>query len=161
MNAYEQLIERLFSALSRGDFRSAADCYRDDSEYRDIAFNLKGQRDIAAMWHFVCSKRVDVIFRDIRADERSGSAHWEARYRYSKTGRPVHNRIESTFTFRDDKILVHHDHSSRWRWARQALGFMPAIPVTVLPFLMRQAAAKELEAFEAKPSVILPGNARV
>jgi ketosteroid isomerase-like protein len=62
MNAYEQLIERLFSALSRGDFRSAADCYRDDSEFRDIAFNLKGQRDIAAMWHFVGSKRVD---RDI------------------------------------------------------------------------------------------------
>jgi hypothetical protein len=148
MKSNEQLIERLFTSLDRGDFRSAGDCYCDDSEFRDIAFDLKGKVDIAAMWHLVCSKQTKLSFCDIKADDRSGTAYWEALYRFSKTNRLVHNEIDSTFTFRDGKILVHHDRSNRWDWARQALGILPAIPLTVFPFILKRQAAKELKKFK-------------
>jgi ketosteroid isomerase-like protein len=148
MRTNEQLIERLFTSLDRGDFQSVADCYRDDAEFRDIAFDLKGKGNIAAMWHLVCSKQTKVSFCDIKDDDFSGTAHWEALYQFSRTNQLVHNEIDSTFTFRDGKILVHRDQCDRWLWARQALGVFRAIPVTVLPFLLRWAAAKELRAFK-------------
>jgi ketosteroid isomerase-like protein len=147
MSPNEHLVERLFSSLARGDFRSAGDCYCGDAMFKDIAFDLKGRDDITAMWHLVCSKDTKVSFRDIRADDRNGTAHWDALYRFSKTGRLVHNRIHSTFTFQNGTILVHHDHSNRWIWARQALGPLAAIPLTSFPFILRWIAARELKAF--------------
>ena len=58
----------------------------------------------------------------IAADDRRGRAHWEPRYRFSATGRPVHNVIDAEFEFRDGLIVVHRDRFSFWRWSRQALG---------------------------------------
>jgi ketosteroid isomerase-like protein len=159
MKPNEQVVERLFMSLQRGDFQSAGDCYCDDSEFRDIAFNLKGKGDITSMWHLVCSKQTKVSFGDIKADDRSGSAHWVALYRFSKTDRQVHNEIASTFTFRDGKILVHHDQSNRWDWARQAFGILPAIPLTALPFILRWQAAKELNKFKENEAKSLPAGA--
>src|SRR5437868_888017 len=56
------------------------------------------------------------------ADDSAGSAHWEARYTFSTTGRFVHNIIDAKFTFRDGKIASHTDSFDFWRWSRQALG---------------------------------------
>ena len=66
-------------------------------------------------------------FRDIRADAATGSAHWEPRYTFSVTGRPVHNRIDSSFTFRDGLIHAQRDRFDLWRWSRMALGFKGAL----------------------------------
>ncbi len=76
------------------------------------------------MWRMLCLRATDLRleFRDIRADAASGSAHWEAWYTYSGTGRPVHNIIEATFQFQDGLIASHVDRFSLARWARQALG---------------------------------------
>jgi ketosteroid isomerase-like protein len=159
MKPNEQVIERLFTSLERGDFQSAGECYCDDSEFRDIAFDLKGKGDITAMWHLVCSKQTTVSFRDINADDRSGSAHWVASYVFSKTGRAVRNEIDSTFFFRGGKILVHHDHCSRWGWARQAFDILPAIALTTFPFNLRWQAAKELKRFKESQAKPLPAGA--
>ena len=48
---------------------------------------------------------LEVTFRDVRADDVRGSAHWEARYTFTLTGLPVHNVIEAAFTFKDGLIL--------------------------------------------------------
>jgi hypothetical protein len=32
------------------------------------------------------------------------SAHWEPKYRFSQTGRLVHNIIDSTFEFKEGKL---------------------------------------------------------
>ena len=52
----------------------------------------------------------------------TGRAHWVATYTYSATGRPVENRIDATFEFRDGRIVRHRDRFDLYRWARQALG---------------------------------------
>ena len=104
------------------------------------------------MWHLVCSRGVQVTYRDIRADEQKGTAHWEAQYTFQKTGRPVHNLIDSIFRFRDGKILEHIDQSSRWHWAWQALGFPKCPLVTLFPFLLRKQASEQLKEFGDKHS---------
>jgi hypothetical protein len=56
------------------------------------------------------------------ADDQRGSAHWEATYTFSKTGRQVLNIIDAAFEFKDGKIVRHTDSFNFWRWAGQALG---------------------------------------
>ena len=40
-----------------------------------------------------------------RVDDRGGSAHWEAWYTFSATGRKVHNVVEANFEFADGRVL--------------------------------------------------------
>ena len=76
------------------------------------------------MWAMLCARGKDLAleWRDVRADDRTGSAHWEPRYTFSATGRPVHNVIDAEFSFRDGRIAAHVDRFDLWRWSRMALG---------------------------------------
>lgn len=101
-----------------------AGCYTPTATFSDPVFvGLRGP-EVGAMWRMLCLRATDlrIEFRDIRAEAASGSAHWEAWYTYSTTGRPVHNIIEATFQFQDGLIVSHVDRFSLTRWARQALG---------------------------------------
>jgi hypothetical protein len=51
-----------------------------------------------------------------------GTARWEPHYRFSATGKLVHNVIRATFEFRDGLIVRHDDHFDFYRWSRQAFG---------------------------------------
>jgi len=155
MTPSELTVQRLYEAVKRGDAAEAAECYCNDAAYRDIAFDLKGKPDIAAMWRLVCSRGVKVEYRDIRTEGSEVKGHWVFDYKFHGTN-PVHNEMDSSFTLRDGKILVHHDHASRWTWAKQALGIPKGALVTVLPFILRSQAKKELEAFKPKERVRPP-----
>ena len=68
------------------------------------------------------------------------SAHWEATYRFSATGRLVHNIIDAEFEFdAHGLILRHRDRFDFWRWARQALG-APGLLLGWSPLPARQGA---------------------
>ena len=124
MNTHQQLIERFYQCFQRKDYRGMAECYHPDASFHDEAFHLDNGKEIAAMWHMLCEagKDLRIEFSGVQADERSGRAHWEAWYTFSRTGRKVHNVIEATFEFRDGKIIRHTDRFSFWRWSRQSLG---------------------------------------
>jgi ketosteroid isomerase-like protein len=149
MTPAEETVHRFYEALKRNDAAGVAECYCDDAVFRDIAFDLKGQSDIAAMWRFVCARGIKVAFRDIQKEGSEVKGHWECDYKFHGVT-PVHNEIDSTFTLRDGKILSHRDEASRWRWARQALGFPKDLVVTALPCILRRQARKELAEFKAK-----------
>ena len=68
-------------------------------------------------------KDFKVIFSNIEANEKEGSAHWEAFYTFSKTGRKVHNKIDAAFEFKDGLIIKHTDDFDLHNWAKQAMGF--------------------------------------
>jgi ketosteroid isomerase-like protein len=123
MNDNEALIERFYTAFARRDHKVMAQCYSPDAVFEDEVFNLQGKR-IAAMWHMLCAGAQDfsLEFSDIECDQYGGTAHWEPQYRFSATGRMVHNIIESSFRFRDGQIVEHIDSFNFWRWSRQALG---------------------------------------
>lgn len=99
-------------------------CYAPDAQFSDPVFpDLHGPQ-VSAMWRMLCTRATDlrIAFRDVFASGDTGSAHWEAWYTYSATGRPVHNVIDARFTFRDGLIVRHTDRFDLYAWARHALG---------------------------------------
>jgi ketosteroid isomerase-like protein len=121
----EELIRRLYDALARRDGEAMAACYAPDARFEDPVFHEMDGRRAGAMWRMLCATPgadVRVELSDVVADDTSGSAHWEAFYKFSRTGRDVHNRIDASFRFRDGLIVDHRDNFSLWRWAGMALG---------------------------------------
>ena len=117
------LIERFYAAFARHDWEAMAACYHSDVHFTDEVFDLHGA-DAGAMWRMLCTsgRELRVKAGDISADDRQGQAHWDARYVFSATGRPVLNRIDARFEFREGLIVRHVDRFDFWRWSRQALG---------------------------------------
>ena len=146
MTPAEEIVRKLYESIMQGNAAAAAECYCGDARYRDLAFDLKGKTEIAAMWRFVCSNEVKVEYCDIRTEGDKVKGYWVFNYLYEHTN-PVRNPTNSTFTFRDGKILVHHDHGNRFYWARQALGIPAAILVTIVPCILRILSRGKLNKF--------------
>lgn len=118
------LIERFYRAFGRCDAEGMAACYHPEIRFSDPVFtDLEGER-AGNMWRMLCGRAKDLRIEAsaITADASSGSAHWEAWYTFSGTGRQVHNRIDARFLFRDGAIIEHHDSFPLWKWTRMALG---------------------------------------
>lgn len=129
INPHIALIERFYAAFAALDGEAMQACYAADARFDDPVFTLQGREQVGAMWRMLCdatrAKGRDVWklkLGDISADAAGGRAHWEAHYRFSATGRLVHNIIDAQFGFRDGLIASHSDHFDFWRWSRQALG---------------------------------------
>ncbi len=103
-----------------------ASLYHPEAAFKDAAFDLKSGEEAGAMWKMLVTagKDLRIEFRDVKADKDAGSAHWEAWYTFSKTGRKVHNIIEAQFEFKEGLIYRHNDHFDFWRWSRQSLGLI-------------------------------------
>lgn len=124
MHPNEQLIHDLYTALQTHDGEKMAACYAREAVFSDPAFGRLQGPEVGAMWRMLCRRGRDlkVVFDQIHADADAGSAHWEAWYTFSSSGRAVHNVIEASFLFRDGRIIEHHDRFNIWRWASMALG---------------------------------------
>lgn len=150
-----QTIEEFYAAFARLDGEAMERRYADDATFDDEAFSLRGRREIGAMWRMLCdgvkAKGRDVWRLEWR-DVTERSAHWEATYRFTATGRMVHNVIDATFEFdRDGRIARHVDRFDFWRWSRQALG-APGVLLGWSPMLrnkVRATAADRLAKFIA------------
>ncbi|MGQ0585597.1 MAG: nuclear transport factor 2 family protein [Gammaproteobacteria bacterium] len=154
MSTNEDLIRRFYSAFQQRDAATMAACYAPDVQFSDPVFTDLRGADAGNMWKMLCERGKDlkVEFRDLRADAATGSAHWEAWYTFSASGRKVHNVIDAAFEFRDGKIVRHTDRFDLYRWARQALG--PAgLLLGWTPMLqnrVRAMAAKGLQDWNAR-----------
>jgi ketosteroid isomerase-like protein len=124
MHPHAQLLTNLYSAFQRRDAEAMAACYHPEVQFSDPVFPGLRYPRVTSMWRMFCErgKDLEITFRDVQADERTGRVHWEARYTFSGTGRKVLNRIDASFEFRDGKIVRHTDTFDFWAWARQALG---------------------------------------
>ena len=124
MNTNEKIIQDFYTAFQARDGERMASFYHQDALFSDPAFGSLNGREVGAMWRMLCrrGKDLQVTFDRVWADGERGSAHWEARYSFSSTGRKVHNVIDASFLFLDGKILEHHDRFNLWRWSAQALG---------------------------------------
>lgn len=123
-HANADLITRFYTAFQKRDHATMAACYHRDAVFGDPAFpRLEGAR-IGGMWRMLCTraKDLDVSFRDVAADDRTGQAHWDAAYTFVATGRKVLNRIDARFEFKDGLIVRHDDDFDFKRWSRMALG---------------------------------------
>jgi len=149
-------IETFYAAFARLDGAAMAACYAEDARFDDEAFSLAGRREIDGMWSMLCeavkAKGRDVWRLDVSA-VTDASAHWEAHYRFSATGRMVHNIIDAEFEFNQAGLITRHrDSFDFWRWSRQALG-APGMLLGWSPFLrgkVRAQAGANLRKFLAQ-----------
>lgn len=129
MHPNEALIQQFYSAFQRRDAAAMNACYHPDVEFSDAVFQgLKGD-EARAMWSMLCARGKDlrVEFNQVKADDRTGSAHWEAYYTFSGSGRAVHNVIDASFEFKDGLIFRHKDTFDLWKWSSMALGPMGSL----------------------------------
>lgn len=149
MHLNEELIETFYTSFQKLDAEAMILCYHSDIRFSDPVFPNLSASEVGDMWRMLCSqaKNFEVTFADVQADDRTGQAHWEARYDFSATGRRVHNRIDAEFEFQDGKIFKHTDAFDFWKWSSQALG-----PVGFLlgwtPMLRRKVEKQARERLE-------------
>ncbi len=121
------IINNFYQAFDQLDAETMVSYYHKNVVFEDPAFGVLKGDHAKNMWRMLCSSQkknqFNVIASNITVNEKSGSAHWEAHYVFSKTGREVHNKIDAIFEFKDGKIIKHTDHFNLHNWAKQALGF--------------------------------------
>ncbi len=153
MTANESLLNRFYTAFQNRDYATMQACYHDEATFGDAVFTHLDVQETRAMWQMLLTRGKDlqVAFRDVKADERAGTVHWEATYTFSQTGRKVHNIISASFEFRDGLIYRHRDAFSLRRWAGLALGPLGKL-LGWAPFFqkkIRRGAAENLQKFMA------------
>ncbi len=118
------VVDRFYEAFARRDAAALAACYHPEATFEDPAFGPLSRAEACAMWAMLLGRATDltVTHRVLRATDTQAEATWEARYTFTRTGRPVVNRITATFTLEDGLIRTHRDHFPFWTWARQAFG---------------------------------------
>lgn len=123
----KNLIDTFYTAFSNLDAITMAACYHDDIVFEDPAFGVLRGEHAKNMWHMLCRSQKDkdfnVTYSEVKSNTTEGSAKWEAKYTFSKTGRKVHNKINAQFEFKDGLIIKHTDTFNLHKWAKQALGF--------------------------------------
>lgn len=153
MHPNAQLLTRFYTAFQSLDAETMAQCYTDDILFSDPVFPELRGRAATDMWRMLAlrAKNFSLVFDGVRADDRTGEAHWVATYTFSQTGNTVVNDIRARFEFKDGKIVRHADQFDLWRWARQALG-LKGLLLGWTPLVrnaVRTQAAKGLAQFRA------------
>jgi ketosteroid isomerase-like protein len=119
------LINRFYEAFARRDAEAMVACYAPNVRFADPAFGELHGDEARGMWRMLVErgKDLEVVHSKVVADDQGhGSAHWDADYTFSATGRKVHNSIDARFRFEGGLIAEHEDSFDVYRWARQALG---------------------------------------
>nr|WP_321243272.1 nuclear transport factor 2 family protein [uncultured Psychroserpens sp.] len=121
------IIENFYSAFKSQDAESMVACYHDDIVFEDPAFGVLKGEHAKNMWRMLITsqkgKEFIIEYSEINSKGDTGNAKWEAHYNFSKTGRPVHNKIVANFEFKDGKIIKHTDYFNLHKWSKQAIGF--------------------------------------
>lgn len=155
MHANAEVIRRLYTAIAHADPDAIMTCYADDAvddaSFEDIAFRRHGRKEIHQMWRMVCHAKPKVNIVSAAADDRTGTGRWKADYMFGRTetdpGRPVRNTLDSTFTFRNGRIVSHRDDCDAMAWARQAFAFPASFVAGSIAPLRRFSAARKLDKF--------------
>ncbi|MCC5815312.1 MAG: nuclear transport factor 2 family protein [Leptospira sp.] len=126
MHANETLIQKFYQAFQERNAQTMGDSYSDDAHFSDPVFPDLNGKEIYGMWAMLLEgmdPEGKISCSNVVADDAKGSADWEAIYKFSKTGRTIHNKIHAEFQFSNGKIVNHKDDFSFFKWARMAFGF--------------------------------------
>lgn len=149
MDAHKQLVEQLFRDYQSSDHDAMSACYHDRATFTDIAFRLKGRKEIHAMWHLICAVGIEVQVQSVEVDGKMVRARIIDRYTMSDTRRTIVNKIDSAFEFRDGLIIAQRDNCDALEWARLAFGGLKGEIAGRFGMLRRMVARKKMRAFIA------------
>lgn len=148
----KDIITRFYKAFQQLDYKTMQDCYSDNAVFNDPVFGLLEDGDVKYMWQMLCMNAKDfhLQFSNIELlDDEYATCNWIAKYTFSKTGRPVTNKIKAYMRIEQGKITEHTDQFNFYTWSRQALG-LPGLLFGWSNFLQsktRKQALGNLEKF--------------
>src|SRR4051794_40923424 len=116
MHPHERLVRDFYRAFAGRDADGMARCYHAEVAFSDAVFPMLRGEEAADMWRMLLSRAPDlqVTLESAEAESEAVRAEWTARYTFSRTGRPVVNRVQALFAFRDGLIVRHYDSFSFW-----------------------------------------------
>ena len=118
-----EIINKFYSSFHRHDAEAMAALYAPNAVFTDDVFGELHGQEPGNMWRMLLKGTdVQVVWRNVVADDQHGTAEWEATYTFTKTGRKVVNRVAASFIFDNGQIVRHTDVFDFWKWSRQALG---------------------------------------
>lgn len=162
MHPSERLIRDFYDAFARRDAEAMARCYHPDVFFSDAVFPRLHGEEAGDMWRMLLAraKDLEVTLDEASADDDGGRAWWTARYTFTRTGRPVVNRVRALFAFRDGLIVRHYDSFSFWRWASQAFGPLGAAFgwFAFFKLKVRRDAARALAGFREQRQLRAPST---
>ena len=125
MSQNKELINKFYTSFQNKDYKTMQDCYANNATFSDPVFENLNAAEVRAMWQMLITRATDLAleFKNVAADETSGSAEWMATYTFTSTGNKVVNKIKANFVFENGKIKEHKDSFDFYKWAKQALGF--------------------------------------
>jgi len=155
---HQELLEHFYHSFQYKNVDEMLACYHDDIEFTDPAFGTLKGAEVKNMWRMLLSKNTSLTidYHNISADAVKGSAHWKASYVFTKTNRPVTNKVTGNFEFKDGKIIRHTDSFDLHVWARQALGYKSTILHTfgLLEISIQRKSKQALNDFMEKQNTL-------
>lgn len=145
------LITSFYASFAKHDYEGMAAGYHPDVEFHDPVFGTLKGIQAKAMWQMLLERskgNLKIVYSEVKVSGSAGSAHWEAFYPFSKTGRNVHNIIDAAFEFKDGKIIKHHDHFNLYRWSRQAFGVTGTL-IGFTPFFQNKVRATAKQSLQS------------
>ena len=124
-------------------------CYSDNATFNDAVFTNLNAAQVRAMWEMLIKggKDLQLEFKNISANDKTGNAEWIAHYTFSRTGNKVVNHIYASFVFENGKIVQHTDSFDFYKWSKQSLGTVGLLLgwTSFLQKKVQQAALKSLD----------------
>lgn len=147
------IADKFYKSFAKRDIDGMLSCYHDNITFQDPAFGKLEGGHAHNMWRMLLSQSdagLKITHTPPTIKDNVVITRWEANYKFSKTGRPVHNIITANMIIKDGKIIDHKDEFDIWKWSRMALGttglllgFTPLVKNKI-----RSQALKALHRFE-------------
>ena len=151
----KEIMQRFYDAFKDHDASTMSDLYHPEAVFNDPAFQNLNQEQVQGMWRMLIERAdgdLAIEYHSLMGDEKMAQCTWEARYKFSKTKRDVHNIIHATMEFKDGLIYRHTDEFNFWRWSKMALG-TPGVLLGWSPMLknkVRKMASHSLNSYMKK-----------
>ena len=142
-----------YRAFAAHDAKAMGAFYADDARFSDPVFPDLSAREVRAMWDMLLQPGADLRIEHklVSANAEQAEVEWIAHYHFSRTGRPVVNRVLARMDVSGGLIRRHRDQFSFYRWSSQALG-LPGLLLGWSPLIRKKVqaqAAERLRNFQA------------
>ena len=139
-----------YDAFSRHDAEGMVRLYHPQATFHDAVFGTLTAAQTAAMWRMLLGRAADMSVSSVLlgTEGQTARVRWDAHYKFSSTGRPVHNVVYARLTVQDGLIIRHIDRFNFWVWSRQALG-LPGLLLGWTPMMHRRVSRAALAGLRA------------
>lgn len=142
MSKGADIAKSFYEAFNRRDAATMNAHYAEKVSFSDPVFPGLDGRETRAMWDMLTKSAKDfsVEHKVVAASDTHADVEWTARYLFSKTGRPVVNRVRTRMAIANGKIVEQKDDFDFSSWAKQAFGVVGAL-IGWTPFFQKKVQA--------------------